>query len=259
MRVEERLLTPNQYSRPRIPLKQVRYLVIHWVANPGTTALANRNYFESLKIKKRYASAHYIIGLQGEVVRCIPETEVAYHAKEANSTSLGIENCHPDWEGKFNPRTYESLIELCSQLCIKYQLNPMNCLIRHYDITGKKCPKYYVVHKTAWEQFKRSVEKRIIMKQQDIELMQAVSGMNAYGIILNPSVWGSIKTMHMKYAGVMVERIGKKFGKNTYESTIEFLVSKQCISNRAIWMQRQFKPEWCRALIIKVYERLIKS
>lgn len=27
-------------------------------------------------------------------------------------------------------------------------------VIRHYDVTGKNCPKYYVEHEDAWETFK---------------------------------------------------------------------------------------------------------
>jgi N-acetylmuramoyl-L-alanine amidase CwlA len=27
-------------------------------------------------------------------------------------------------------------------------------VIRHYDVTGKACPKYYVENEDAWEQFR---------------------------------------------------------------------------------------------------------
>lgn len=95
------LLTPNPYSHPQLPLNIITKLVIHWVANPGSSALATRNYFESLKSGKLgiFASSHYVIGLHGEIIQCIPDTEIAYHARSANTYSLGIENCHPEcWE-----------------------------------------------------------------------------------------------------------------------------------------------------------------
>ena len=82
-------------------------LLFHWVGNAGSSAIANRNYFESLKnTHKTYASSHYIIGLNGEIIRCIPEDEVAFHAgsRSMNRKSIGIEDCHPDWGGKFNDR-----------------------------------------------------------------------------------------------------------------------------------------------------------
>ena len=108
MEIKKDYLTANKYSRPGIKLNTVKGIVIHWVANPASTALANRNYFEGLKVGKKnskgdyiYASSHYIVGLDGEVFSCIPETEVAYHASNANKEHIGIEVCHPDWQGKF--------------------------------------------------------------------------------------------------------------------------------------------------------------
>ena len=32
-------------------------------------------------------------------------------------------------------------------------------VIRHYDITGKECPRYYVKHEDAWKKFKKDVKK----------------------------------------------------------------------------------------------------
>ncbi len=124
--------------------------------------MANRNYFESCKTKKIYASSQYIIGLQGEVIRDIPENEVAYHAGNltVNRNSIGIECCHPDWNGKFNSATYNSLVELCVDLCRRYHLTANN-IIRHYDVTRKECPKYYVKNQNEWEKFKADVASRL--------------------------------------------------------------------------------------------------
>ena len=60
-----------------------------------------------------------------------------------NRKSIGIEDCHPDWDGKFNDATYNSLVELCADICRRYNLS-VNNIIRHYDVTGKECPRYYV-------------------------------------------------------------------------------------------------------------------
>ena len=101
------------------------------------------------------------MGLDGEVIQCIPDNERAYHAKSANSYSLGIETCHPDLEGKFSSCTYNALIALCAMLCQKYGLDPREDLLRHYDVTGKCRPKYYVVHPEAWTQLKEDVHKQM--------------------------------------------------------------------------------------------------
>lgn len=174
MKVQNDYLTVNAYSRPGKKIETITGIVIHWVANPMSTALANRNYFESLKVGKKnsngsiiYASSHYIVGLDGEVIACVPEAEVAYHASSANSHYLGIEVCHKDWEGQFTSPTYEALLELIADICNRYKLNPLTDVIRHYDVTGKNCPKYYVEHPEAWEQLKKEANKRL--QKEEIE------------------------------------------------------------------------------------------
>ena len=73
-----------------------------------------------------------------------------------NIDTVSIECCHPDETGKFNQKTYQSMIDLCAWLCLKFDLNE-NDVIRHYDVTGKICPKYFVEHEDAWKQFKGDV------------------------------------------------------------------------------------------------------
>lgn len=148
------LLSLNEYSRPGIALDEVNGIVIHWTANPGTTAEQNRNYFEGLSESgETYASSHFVIGLEGEIIQCIPCNEIAYASNERNSDTIAIECCIEDEDGKFNQATYQSLIELVTWLMGRYDLT-MNQVIRHYDVTGKDCPKYYVEHEDAWEKMK---------------------------------------------------------------------------------------------------------
>lgn len=159
-------LTINPYSRCGKKQNKIEYQVVHWVGNANTSAMANRNYFENLKTtKKTYASSHDIIGLKGEIVRCIPYDEIAYHAGNysMNRKSIGIEVCHPDWGGKFNTNTYNALIELLAENCNKYKM-PVSKIIRHYDVTGKDCPHYYVKNPSAWEQLKKDVAKKLNVK-----------------------------------------------------------------------------------------------
>lgn len=100
-----------------------------------------------------------MIGLEGEVIACVPPGEVAYASNNRNSDTVSIENCHPDVTGKFNPATYESLVKLTGWLCCKYQLDPLNGgVIRHYEVTGKICPKYFVENEEAWQAFLQDVQ-----------------------------------------------------------------------------------------------------
>ena len=155
--IKQQYLTPNEYSRPQTKLKRVRGVVIHYTANPGTTAEGNRSYFESLSWKKTTkASSHYIIGLEGEILQCIPLTEVAYASNKRNDDTISIECCHPDKTGKFNETTYASLVDLVSALCQEFGLDDQD-IIRHYDVTGKLCPLYYVDHEDEWVKLKEDI------------------------------------------------------------------------------------------------------
>lgn len=159
--VQLNYLTPNAYSRPQLPLKRIKGVVVHYTANPGTSAENNRSYFEGLAQKKTtYASSHYIVGLEGEILQCIPLTEEAYASNDRNEDTIAIECCHPDDTGEFNEMTYDSLVSLTAALCVEFHLEEED-IIRHYDITGKLCPKYYVEHEEDWKAFKKEVMKTV--------------------------------------------------------------------------------------------------
>ena len=157
--VERDYLTVNPYSRPGTPLEDINGVVIHYVGNPGTTAQANRNYFESLSAGTDgvYASSHFIVGLEGEVIACVPLAEVAYASNSRNDDTVSIEVCHPDETGEFSQVTYDRAVELTAWLCKEFHLDPEEDVIRHYDVTGKLCPLYYVEHPEAWDAFLQDV------------------------------------------------------------------------------------------------------
>lgn len=156
------LLEINDYSRPGTTIGEIHSIVIHYTANPGTTAKQNRDYFNGLKdSKKTKASSHFVIGLEGEILQCIPCNEMAYASNDRNIDSISIECCHADETGEFNKATKDTLVRLTAWLIGRYGLTTDD-VIRHYDVTGKQCPLYYVEHEDAWEQFKKDVNRYII-------------------------------------------------------------------------------------------------
>lgn len=160
--IDVQLLTVNPYSRPGIKTNEITGIVIHYTANPGSTAINNRNYFESLKDNhENQVSSNFVIGLKGEIVQCIPTWEVAYASNSRNIDTISIECCHPDETGEFNDETYCSMVQLCAWLCLKYGLDETD-VIRHYDVTGKNCPKYFVEDEKAWDVFRENI--RLAMK-----------------------------------------------------------------------------------------------
>ena len=151
--IQHQFLTINPYSRSGKSLHRVNGIVIHYTANPGSTAKNNRNYFENLRYTKTTSvSSHFIIGLDGEIIQCIPLNEIAYASNNRNRDTISIECCHPDESGKFNEETYNSLVKLVRALMKTYHLQSQD-VIRHYDVTGKICPKYFVEHEDQWKEF----------------------------------------------------------------------------------------------------------
>ena len=142
------LLPENPYSRPGTLLERVNGVVIHYVGNPNTSAKANHSYFASLaETGDTYASSHFLVGLEGEVLLNVPLDEIAYCSNRRNDDTISIECCHPDDTGEFTEETYQSLLELTRWLMETDQI------IRHYDVTGKECPRFFVQNPDAWENF----------------------------------------------------------------------------------------------------------
>ena len=136
----------NENARHNTRLSDFRGVVIHYVGNPDTTAMGNRNYFNQ---PTTTVVSHFVVGLDGEVVQCLPLHERSVASNDRNRDTVSIEVCHPDESGKFNAATYASLVRLTAWLCDLGHLDT-DAVIRHYDITGKECPLYYVRHPDAW-------------------------------------------------------------------------------------------------------------
>lgn len=173
----ERWLTPNLYSRGQELMQRVLGVTLHWVEHPMTSAAFNWRFFESRKAGgDGMGSAHFIVD-PAETIQCMPLDEIAYHAGPMAQTTaearlrfgdypnahlIGIEMCHPDWSGKPEPATLASVRMLCAWLCWRFDLNPMSDIVRHYDITGKLCPKWYVEHPDDLDAFRDSVKATMI-------------------------------------------------------------------------------------------------
>ncbi|MCI8283839.1 MAG: N-acetylmuramoyl-L-alanine amidase [Firmicutes bacterium] len=153
--VNVQLIGFSSGSREGVKLDGVKDIVIHYVGNPGTTAQQNRNYFDG---EASNVSSHFVVGLNGEVIQCLPLDEKSAASNWRNNDTISIEVCHPDKTGQFNSATYDSLVKLTKWLCNAADISDSN-VIRHYDITGKACPLYFVNNEEAWKQFKQDVHK----------------------------------------------------------------------------------------------------
>ena len=157
--VDVQIIPVNGAARRGEPMKKVTDIAIHYVGNPGTTAAQNHSFFTNLaQTGETYASSHFLVGLDGEVLQNVPLNEVAYCSNQRNDDTISIECCHPDDSGEFTSATYESLVRLTRWLMEEYGLDTSQ-VIRHYDVTGKLCPKAFVERPEAWEQFQADLKK----------------------------------------------------------------------------------------------------
>lgn len=177
LNLEQKLLTVNEWSRPGTKLHKLRGIVLHWVENPMTDIEHNWEFFESRKSgTKGYGSAHFIIGIDGKVLQCIPLDEVAYHAGPTEATTkiaksylsnwpngctLGIEFCHMDWTGEYTKKTWDAGVKLCAQLCNQFGLSECD-LYTHDFITKKGCPRWFVNHPDEFVRFEDDVAGELL-------------------------------------------------------------------------------------------------
>lgn len=137
-----------------------KYIVIHYVGAEGD-AINNCRYFEKVY---RGASAQYFVGFAGDIWQCVEDFDIAWHCGATkykhsycrNTNSIGIEMCcrkNSKGQWYFEDATVNSTIELVRELMAKYKI-PVENVIRHYDVTGKRCPEPYVRDTAAWNKFK---------------------------------------------------------------------------------------------------------
>lgn len=145
----------------------VKYLVIHYVGAQGS-AKANAQYYGYTA--GTGASAHYFVGHAAEgaaVWSSVPEGDTAWHvgAKQyihpecRNGNSIGVELCcHKRADGTwyFDRETVDAAVALCRDIVGRYGLDRAHVL-RHYDVTHKKCPAPFVDDVEAWTAFKERI------------------------------------------------------------------------------------------------------
>lgn len=152
--VEKRIISRN-FTRAGAGRK-IEYIVIHYFGSLGTAA-AVANYFAGAD---RQASAHYCLDEGDIVYQCVEDNNIAWHCGTSggyvhprcrNANSIGIEvrphkldkttagsAAARDWY--FTEKTVDNLVEFTRALMEKYNI-PAENVVRHYDVTGKWCPR----------------------------------------------------------------------------------------------------------------------
>ncbi len=155
--IDEDIIRVNGAARRGISLEGLTGIVIHYIGNPGTTAAQNRNYFNN---PDTTVSAHFVVGLEGEIIQCVPLHEKSSASNYRNADTISIEVCHPDESGVFTDASYASLVRLTAWLCRECGFDS-DAVIRHHDVTGKACPLWFVEDPAAWETFLGDVDAEL--------------------------------------------------------------------------------------------------
>lgn len=168
----------NYYSATKRKLQSIQYLVFHYTGNDCDTDEANANYFTS---PNRNASAHYFIdddsvtcsvgdnytawsvggGLQDKG-SIYSSKGAKYYGKCTNANSISIELCDTTKDGKHtvSKRTRKNAIQFTAKKMLELDIN-INHVIRHFDVTGKLCPIYFVTDEKDWEKFKQELQTEL--------------------------------------------------------------------------------------------------
>lgn len=148
-------------------------IILHYIGNPGTSAAANANYFANVNSQ---TSVHYIVD-DSNIIEIIPPTMKSYgtNSKEHNEKGIQIEMCHPDATGKISEATLSNTVWLCQELMGAFGITD---IIRHYDVTGKNCPKWYVEHPDDWEELKKRIMDTEMTLDEAKKLVQEKSGID---------------------------------------------------------------------------------
>ena len=153
---------PSNYRAGRT--QPVRYIVMHYTANNGDTARNNCDYYH--RVGGLQASAHYFVDEHG-AMQSVREGDTAWHCgAEAgrrywhpecrNANSIGIEMCsrkRADGSYYILPETVANAAALAREIMQRYGIDTDHVL-RHYDVTGKRCPMPWVDDPTQWTAFK---------------------------------------------------------------------------------------------------------
>ena len=139
----------------------VRYIVLHYTANNGDTAKNNCDYYH--RVGGLQASAHYFVDEHG-AMQSVREGDTAWHCGALaywhpecrNGNSIGIEMCsrkRADGSYYIKPETVANAATLAREIMQRYGIDTDHVL-RHYDVTGKRCPMPWVDDPAQWAAFK---------------------------------------------------------------------------------------------------------
>ncbi|PQJ95138.1 N-acetylmuramoyl-L-alanine amidase [Chromatium okenii] len=119
---------------------------------------------------KKHISIHYIIDRNGDLVRMVPESQVAYHVRSHNMNSIGIELInHGDGQDPFPEPQIVTLITLLRDMLMRYRLT-VSDLKSHSELDNSylTCRKIKIKRKSdpgaafPWQRLMRELTQNTV-------------------------------------------------------------------------------------------------
>lgn len=202
-----------------------KYIVIHETDNTGkgANAMAHYNYWNSNS--NAQSSTHFVVD-DKQIVQMLNLNERAWHVGDnkghsniTNSNSIGIEIC-VNSDGNYS-KAYNNCVELVKYLMKTTGLG-VNSVKRHYDASGKHCPRR-ILDNGLWNDFINKVKG----KSSNISVSTNTSNNNSNTIQKCKGYVGSrCKELQQKLIslGYSCGSYGAdgSFGQGTYNALIKF-------------------------------------
>lgn len=141
----------DHYTKGRT--RTIDHIVEHYT---GTSASAKNNATYFARNENQGASAHYFVDdISDEIYQSVKDADTAWHAGDwdMNCRAIGIEIVSSG--ENFSAEEIAKAAWLTQKLQKKYGIPDSN-VIRHYDVTGKQCPKPYV-SASKWSALKKQL------------------------------------------------------------------------------------------------------
>ena len=157
MRVVEKYI-PKGANNPERPIKPDT-IVIHYSGGACVSAetlarcLINNN--------ANNVSANYCVD-EKDIICTIPPGYMSFGVTGHNEHIINIETCFKDPAGRFELDTIANLRRVVKKCMRDFGIPPEN-VVRHYDLTNKKCPWYYVDNPKEWTRLHRMITKGVVL------------------------------------------------------------------------------------------------
>ena len=204
--IVEKWQKKNRFGRPGTALNYKK-VAMHYTGQADVPGKNTVSYFNNVvangyKVNGKYiyASAHFVIDLDGTIYQLIPITERCYCTNSANSYAIGVEVATTGKDNHYTDATYRSMVWLAAWLCAFKGLNPLKDIITHTDVVGKAyklCPIYMVKNPSKMAQFKKDCKYLVDGKVSVNQIVNCTNGKGKVTIVPTTTT-GNNKTLYVK-------------------------------------------------------------